>query len=322
MRRRTGLGPGMALGGFEGGGGAGRRVFVWPSGNRPKGRVLVGVLCLVVACSSVDGEGGTSQPTVTEPSTVSTIWSATTSTTFDPGLLVGVSRCAGEFGGDGFPSHLLEGLPEDEARLLVGADEGNAVGLAGVDFASDVTAVSWFAGVCRNDLLQVVLDAGGDPDGGCPTALSNAATVNNSEGVEILLDAGADVNLAGCSLDQRWTALHHAAYAGHVEVVERLLEAGADPSAMADMAETPLSWAMIRGWVDIAVMLAEAGGEISEYDYPGALADCDVEMIRAVVEVGGFDPGFVDDQGQLAWEIAEEVGNDEVAEYLKSLVLE
>ena len=62
-----------------------------------------------------------------------------------------------------------------------------------------------------------------DPDP-VPLALVTAATHGRTDVVRVLLDAGADPNVAD-SNDQ--TALHFAAYVGHPDVVELLLERAA-----------------------------------------------------------------------------------------------
>jgi hypothetical protein len=53
------------------------------------------------------------------------------------------------------------------------------------------------------------------------------------DGVELLLEHGADPNLAeSVAPEGDFNPLFRATYAGHLEVVRRLLRAGADPHAL------------------------------------------------------------------------------------------
>ena len=74
--------------------------------------------------------------------------------------------------------------------------------------------------------------------------------------VEILLEAGADVN----TLDRRGaTPLHHAAGEGRGDIVRLLLARGANPSYRDDGWEaTPLDWAQHRGGEEVVRILKEA----------------------------------------------------------------
>ena len=60
------------------------------------------------------------------------------------------------------------------------------------------------------------------------TPLTSAAQAGNIIGLQLLLDAGAQVNAPDCNPGLGYTALHHAAMQGKVDVVQLLLEKGAN----------------------------------------------------------------------------------------------
>lgn len=71
--------------------------------------------------------------------------------------------------------------------------------------------------------------------------------------VELLLDAGADVDAQGTL--EGFTALMTAAAEGQLEVVELLLERGADPSLEDVDGDTALSFARRNGHAEVADLL-------------------------------------------------------------------
>lgn len=91
-----------------------------------------------------------------------------------------------------------------------------------------------FALIGKKDVagLQQALQAGADPDlaqttGYMATPLMQAASISDPAMVDVLIEAGADVNGRDKMRD---TALNWAAYYGHAQVITSLLNAGADQS--------------------------------------------------------------------------------------------
>lgn len=78
----------------------------------------------------------------------------------------------------------------------------------------------------------------------------------NPEGLQFLLDHGADVNVR--SYNGR-TALYIAAANGRDRHVEMLLGAGADPSIASDWGESPLAAARGKGHASVERLLLAAG---------------------------------------------------------------
>jgi uncharacterized protein len=83
--------------------------------------------------------------------------------------------------------------------------------------------------------------------------LHSAVSANNSDIAKILLEAGADVNVAQVS---GITPLHSAAQYGNIELIILLLEAGANVKAKAEDGRTPADMALSAGFVELAKILA------------------------------------------------------------------
>lgn len=66
-----------------------------------------------------------------------------------------------------------------------------------------------------------------------------------------------------------WTPLHHAAYAGHVEIIELLLEAGAEVDAPALNGGTPLMRAIQSSRPSCVEVLIKAGADVNVVNKTG-----------------------------------------------------
>lgn len=107
------------------------------------------------------------------------------------------------------------------------------------------------------------------------TALMDASWRGNLEVVQVLIERGADVNIA--ALENRglwgpfrhkntgWTALMFATERGKIECIRRLLSAGADPQVRSRAGKTALSIAEDYGHEEVARFLRErAAGRPAE----------------------------------------------------------
>ncbi len=88
------------------------------------------------------------------------------------------------------------------------------------------------------------------------TALEEAALRGHVGMVELLIEAGADVNLEGHS------PLLLATRSGHENVVRLLLDAGADPNVRNHCGHSALDYALAGGYDAIVDLLSEAGAFI------------------------------------------------------------
>lgn len=110
----------------------------------------------------------------------------------------------------------------------------------------------------KEDVARYLLLKGADPNvpsqnGYHVYPLNSTVAANNSDITKILLEAGAEVNVAQSS---GLTPLHSAAYHGNIEILILLLEAGADIHAKTDAGKTPADVASTSGHHDIARILS------------------------------------------------------------------
>jgi ankyrin repeat protein len=114
------------------------------------------------------------------------------------------------------------------------------------------------------DIVQTLLDAGAEVNqklsGEYGNALQAAAERGNIEGVQILLDVGADVNAYG----GKWgSALQAASWMGHKEIVLLLLQAGADVNQQGGQRGNALQAAANNWNYEIVQLLIDAGAHIN-----------------------------------------------------------
>lgn len=133
--------------------------------------------------------------------------------------------------------------------------------------AHDQTALCWAA--IRGDIenIKILLRHGANPNiapakGDNP--LQSAARAKSRNCVQLLLDAGADVDFQGVV---RMTALHIAATNGAVDVAELLLVHGADVDGKSQLGSTPLMFACVHGHYRVTESLIEHGANIHQ-QYP------------------------------------------------------
>ncbi len=155
-------------------------------------------------------------------------------------------------------------------------------------------------------LVDILLDAGADPDGALPPALAH----REAAAAERLLERGARLTLPA------------AACTGSVDDVARLAPA-ADP----DERRAALAMAALHGRADVLAVLLAHGAEPDAYPPPGyhphatalhhAVDSGSLDAVRVLVEAGA-DPGLRDrvyEGTPLGW--AEHLRRPEITAYLR-----
>ena len=158
------------------------------------------------------------------------------------------------------------------------------------------------------DLVQTLLDAGADIDvwsetleGYTVTEIMGAAMSRSEETVEVLLRAGAHVN-AQILPGYGTTALMQAV-SGSVALVKLLLEAGANPNALGSGRNTALRIACELERDDVVQALLAAGANVDESRNDGTtplMAATRLGDLKMVVLLlrAGADPRLADERGR------------------------
>jgi ankyrin repeat protein len=127
------------------------------------------------------------------------------------------------------------------------------------DFSEDgFTPLSLASYFGNEEITNLLLLNGADPNipsknGYNVYPLHSAVAANFTMIAKMLLEAGADINVAQMS---GATPLHSAANNGNIELLIVLLEAGADVNAKMEDGKTPADKAFEKGFVDIAKILS------------------------------------------------------------------
>ncbi|WP_197431086.1 ankyrin repeat domain-containing protein [Aliiruegeria sabulilitoris] len=117
-------------------------------------------------------------------------------------------------------------------------------------------------------------------EGAPPKAIYDAIYVGSSEIVELLLDAGIDPNFADGA------PLREAAREGKLEIVRLLLERGADPDAPNPGGLTALYLAISRGHIEVAEHLIGIGASVDTETLIRAARNGDTGVLQLLVNAG------------------------------------
>lgn len=156
----------------------------------------------------------------------------------------------------------MEGRPDRVERLL---REGAA--LDGTD-GRGCTALHGAAQWGHPGIVKLLLDRGADPNvaesgGLAGTALTMAALNGHMDIAQMLVAAKADVNATDY---ERRTAMHLAIQAGREDIALFMIEAGTAPGTQSRMGDTPLLDAVRRDMHDAALALAERDADPNVLD--------------------------------------------------------
>ena len=148
--------------------------------------------------------------------------------------------------------------------------------------------------------------------------LYEASANNNVELVRLLLDIGADINLANRDGE---TPLYVASLFGYVKMVRILAERGGNINKANKNGETPLHIASQNGQVEVVKILLEKGANINKFDYsletPLYVASeaGNEEVVRILLE-NGARVNIPNTVGQTPLMIAVSYGHFEIVEAL------
>jgi len=156
-------------------------------------------------------------------------------------------------------------------------------------------------------------------DGKGRTPLFDACAVGNVNIVKYLFESGASIiyrePVKGAY------PIHEACYWDNTDVVKYLLGVGMNKNLKDFAGQTPFKYAVRGENLDIIKMIVESGAEIDNQGLGGQSVFHgieDVEIGKYLVSIG-LDPWMKDKNGSTALDIAVKAGNDEVAEYLRSI---
>ncbi len=133
------------------------------------------------------------------------------------------------------------------------------------------TALDWAAFYGSVNLVQLLLRRGAKPNVGQgakrTSSIAECAHHGNTEVLKLLLKAGVDVN----AMRHGSHALGTASTFGHEGFVRLLLEAGADPNLAEEEGTTPLIAAVASKRISVVKTLVEAGAKLNVVRFGGRI---------------------------------------------------
>jgi uncharacterized protein len=168
-----------------------------------------------------------------------------------------------------------------------------------------------------------------DGNGNSPTHF--ALQKNKDEIVDLLLEKGADVNVAGVTGSvKNQSILYLAVTRGREDLIPRLLEKGANPNLADSEKSVPLIEACIGGASnpEIVKLLLEKGASVNSQESNGATAlmyaasnnkltsEKRIEIIKLLLAKGA-NPKLKDKSNKTAFDYAKEIKKTDTIELLK-----
>lgn len=171
------------------------------------------------------------------------------------------------------------------------------------------------------DSVEVLIEAGYDVNlttGDGVTALMYAASGGHSDVVFILVENGAGLDIIPFN---GITALAGAVINNNYEIALYLLQQGADPEIADDRGVTPLMHAASRDWFEMTELLLMFGADPNATDYEGATAlhgaaiYAQPDIAWLLLDYGAY-VNSPDDYGFTPLMMAVQLGRTEMVEYL------
>lgn len=206
-------------------------------------------------------------------------------------------------------------LPEGETVLMAAAKSGNPEVVAALLDAETTAGGGDYGG---GAIVLNAVDPNSKENWFGQTALMLAAAGNHTQAMQLLIDAGADLDAESARIDApeieldrrqggfvyaqipegRLTALHFAARQGHIAAAQTLIDAGANLDAQDNYDTTPVVMAVVNGHLGVAATLLDAGADPNVQDRYGRTAlftatdlnTMDVNPRPTPAITGGYSP--------------------------------
>ncbi|KAH0492017.1 hypothetical protein TgHK011_003415 [Trichoderma gracile] len=204
-------------------------------------------------------------------------------------------------------------------RLLL-QSFGASPNATGEEYGTALTAAA-FDGIM--EMVQLLLDAGADINDPNGWALQTAAAEGHYEIVEELINRGAEVN--ACTHNANFpagTAIQGACESSRSDIVSLLLEKGADPNLGFGTDSPPIVAATQRGEAGILEMLVNAKADVDVfggYDHSTPLINAAAYLPKESLQLllnAGADINLPDNDGDTALIVAAARGDVEAVTFL------
>ncbi|KAI1767447.1 hypothetical protein GGR53DRAFT_463345 [Hypoxylon sp. FL1150] len=211
---------------------------------------------------------------------------------------------------------------ESTVKLLLENYKANP-NATGEEYGNALTAAAYDGTI---NIIQLLLDAGADVNAPEGWAIQTAAAEGHYDVVELLLKRGADVNAFTKNENfEAGTALQGACEAGRTDIVTLLLEHNADPNLGGGSEAPPILAAAIRAEEEILELLINAKARVDvlggsdEDSLSTPLISAAAYMPQSALQLlldAGADINLQDSDGDTALFVAASRGDEDVVSFL------